>query len=238
MSFLYEKIEFTAFSAQHGIPIFIILFAGMLIILFARKYLDEDQQRYLGAAICIIPILAVFGGIYYAYKVGTYSHTTDLPLHLCRITAFISPFIMFTKNRKWLGVLYFWVLVGTLNANVTPDLLEGFPNLSYIVYFLLHTGLLIIPFYSIFVYGLRINFADFKRTFIYTNIYFVIIHGINYLLGSNYFYTMNKPPVASVLDLMGPWPWYILAVQGLALVLMLLAYLPFIFARKRGLGRA
>ena len=40
-------------------------------------------------------------------------------------------------------------------------------------------------------------------------------------------YTMQRPPFGSLLDFLGPWPWYILFVQPIALLLLWLARLPF-----------
>ena len=33
---------------------------------------------------------------------------------------------------------------------------------------------------------------------------------MNRLLGSNYMFTMHKPASASLLDILGPYPWYLL----------------------------
>ena len=57
-------------------------------------------------------------------------------------------------------------------------------------------------------------------------VYAVGIVLLNLLLGSNYFYIMRKPPTASLLDYLGPWPWYILVCEGIVLVLFLLVYAP------------
>jgi hypothetical integral membrane protein (TIGR02206 family) len=39
----------------------------------------------------------------------------------------------------------------------------------------------------------------------------VAVFGLNLKLGSNYGYLNEKPGAASVLDLLGPWPWYVVA---------------------------
>ena len=41
---------------------------------------------------------------------------------------------------------------------------------------------------------------------------------------SNYFWLMNKPPAGSLLDLMGPWPWYIFVGEFVALIHFYAAY--------------
>ena len=47
------------------------------------------------------------------------------------------------------------------------------------------------------------------------------------LLGTNYGFTVATPAGGSVLDFLGPWPWYLLWMQVPALALMYLLTLPF-----------
>ena len=47
------------------------------------------------------------------------------------------------------------------------------------------------------------------------------------LFGTDYMFLRSKPPTASALDLLGPWPWYILACEPVALGCFLLLWLPF-----------
>ena len=164
---------------------------------------------------------------------GEFSYKEELPIHLCRFIALIAPIVMLTRNRFWLGILYFWIIVGTLNANITPDLQRGFPHYEYLIYFCLHSGLMVLPFYTVFVYRVDIKFRDFIITFLMTNVFFFSAHLINLILGSNYMYTMHKPPVASLFDVLGPWPWYMLTGQVLIVGLMLIVYIPFVIRRKR-----
>jgi len=49
----------------------------------------------------------------------------------------------------------------------------------------------------------------------------------NALTGGNYMFLSERPETASLLDYMGPWPWYILGAALLALTLFALLDIPF-----------
>ena len=81
--------------------------------------------------------------------------------------------------------------------------------------------------------GLRPTWSSVWRTMLAINVYLVIVTAINVMLGSNYMYTLAKPSTASLFDLFGPWPWYLVAAELLALALFTLLYLPFMLADWR-----
>jgi uncharacterized membrane protein YwaF len=55
----------------------------------------------------------------------------------------------------------------------------------------------------------------------------VVIFGLNFLIGSNYLFIAHKPEVPTLIDVLGPWPFYILPLAGIALGMSLILYLPF-----------
>jgi hypothetical integral membrane protein (TIGR02206 family) len=230
--FLSEDNVFLAYSSQHYLPLATTFIIGCIIILFAKKYLNVNQQKNLLLWISVIPFIGTFMLYPMAMIEGDFNIKEDLPLHLCRILALAVPFVIWKENRYWIGVFYFWIMVGTLNANITPEVEFGFPHWSYFSYWMTHSFLVIIPLYYILVFGIRIEFRDFRNAFIMMNVFVLITLFFNSLLGSNYMYTMDKPPVDSLLDILGPWPGYLISGQLLAAALFYIAYLPFKFIKR------
>ena len=56
----------------------------------------------------------------------------------------------------------------------------------------------------------------------------------HWVFGANYMYLLRKPPITSLLNIMGGWPWYILAADVLAAVSFFALQWPF---RRSGASR-
>ena len=76
------------------------------------------------------------------------------------------------------------------------------------------------------------SIVGLKNSFIGLNLFLIISFISNIFLDANYFWIMGKPPAGSLLDYMGPWPWYILTAQFVALAHFGLAYIIFILIKK------
>ena len=87
--------------------------------------------------------------------------------------------------------------------------------------------------YMTAIEGFRPTWQSVWKTMLALNVYFLFVAGINYVIDSNYMYTMAKPETASLLDLMGPWPWYIAVCEFVALGLFALLYAPFALSDRR-----
>ena len=98
------------------------------------------------------------------------------------------------------------------------------------MYFVSHGGVIVIICYGVFALGLRPEPGSVGRVFWITNLWAVVAAAVNGVLGTNYLYLCQKPAGVSLADFLPPWPWYILALEVLAVLSFLLYYAPFAVA--------
>lgn len=229
--FLYDRV--TMGSLEHLTPVFISILFGIYLITYAKRKWRLKKQWFvlqlLAGAISLTLIL------FHLYKIalGHYDIATDLPLYLCSLIGLLIPLYTYYK-RYWIyEILLFWIIGGTMQGVISPDIPIGFPSFDYFRYWTVHLGLLIIIFYATFVFNLKPNLKSVYKSFFALQVYVVLMVIVNKLLKANYFYLNEKPKSVSLLDYLGEWPQYIIVVQLIVIPCFLLIYLPFHVSKKK-----
>jgi hypothetical integral membrane protein (TIGR02206 family) len=169
-------------------------------------------------------------------------HSLDLsyalPFQLCDVAAVVSAVALWWRRPLFVELTYFWGLAGTANGLITPDISDHFPSFTFLQYFIAHGTIVAAALFL--VVGLRITprRGAVVRVFALTLGLLVFDAGVNLITDGNYLYLRHTPGVHSLLDLFGPWPWYIVGAAGLALVLFAILDLPFAISRHRRLQPA
>ena len=223
---LQHNKSFKSYDKYHLSILAITLTLCIVLPLLGVKVLTYEQNVWLSRimAIWLSGTIVVFTIIRIALK--RFDYKNDLPLDICNLIALFLPFVMWHPNYAVNEVLYFWILVGTSQAIITPNVEDGFPTYTFFKYFTVHAGLVVYIIFTTVAFDFYPQWASIWKAIGYLHIYFFAILIINLLLGSNYFYIMRKPPKPSILDYLGPWPWYILSCEVLIFVLCVLVYLP------------
>jgi len=229
-----ENQDFVAWNAHHwGTILFFVLF-GFLLIRTGQS-LDEKGQTRLGVGMAVVILCFNIAYISIIVAKGEFDYRTDLPLNFCVILPYLMPYVMYSKNKIMYGIMYFGVLGGTFQGIITPHLDGiGFPSYVYIKFWIEHAGLIILILYATIVYKMRPSWRDYRNAIIFLfGYFFIFLMSINYLIGSNYGYTMSKPPNGSLLDFFGPWPLYIIVATCIAFPFFFLLYFPFFWKDRR-----
>jgi len=150
-----------------------------------------------------------------------------LPFQLCDWVIVACAAALVWRHRTAYELAYFWGLSGTLQALLTPDLAEDFPSLHFITFQLLHASVVVAVLYLTLGLGMRPRPRSILHAWLWLQAYVAVTALIDWLLAANYGYLLRKPVQASLYDYLGPWPYYLLSLEALALVLFLACYAPF-----------
>jgi hypothetical integral membrane protein (TIGR02206 family) len=203
--------------------------AVALAVLIRRWPLLERPVRLGMAALLGVNQLAYLA---YAGARGWIAPPEGLPLELCDVAGCLAV-VALAGGPPIVGeLLYFIGLAGTVQALLTPDLGVAFPSYPAAVFFVGH-GLIVAAALLLLAIGrLRPRPGAWWRALLVLDAYAAGIFVLDRLAGTNYLYLVHKPPVPTLLDRMGPWPWYILTGEAVAAALFLLLQLPFRVRRR------
>jgi len=229
--FFGENADFVPFSGQHILISAIVVVFGIILIYWAKKQSEQIQFLTGNIIASSISLTVIFGSILNSYK-QDFNYQEDLPLHLCSFLALVIPVLSYTRKYIYYEIFFFLILAGTLQSLITPSD-YNFLNFTFFRYWFVHSGLVLFMLYATFVYKMRPTIKSVFKSFIGMQFYMILMFLINYLLGSNYFYTNRKPDATTLLDVFGEWPQYIFVVELIVIPFFLLIYFPFYLTRKK-----
>lgn len=224
----YHGAPFVLFDAAHLTALGAIVALNLAIIATARRWSAGQRAafRYGLAALLVVNRLALH--IWYLVN-DMWSVQWQLPLHLCSVMLWLSIYMLLSRSYTAFEFVYFLGIGGASQALLTPDAgIYGFPHFYPVQFFISHGGTITAAVFMAAVEGYRPTTKSIRKVFLWGNVYLLALIPVNLLLGSNYMYTLHKPHVPTLLDYLGPWPWYLLSGQVIALGIFLLLYTPFI----------
>ena len=210
------------------------------IVVIVTALLVTARLRRGGWTVTAARILAiVLAGdeiAWWIYLVATHENKADLlyalPFQLCDAAIIISAIALWTRQQLLIEVMYFWGLAGTFQALITPDIPSHFPSFTYIQYYVAHGGVVAAALFLVVGLGHWPRPRAVLWVFGVTIAYAAFVGLLDALTGADYLYLRAKPGSHTLLDVMGPWPWYIGVAGLVAVVLFLLLDAPFFFLRR------
>jgi hypothetical integral membrane protein (TIGR02206 family) len=200
------------------------------LALIQRQLQPGSKALRIGLAFALL----VDSAIYYGFLAmhGQLTFPGHLPLELCDASLCLIIIALCTLNKTIFDLAYYGALAGATMALLTPNLWEPFPSFGTVQFFVAHGLIVTSALYLVWSKLARPRPRSVLRAMIGVNIYAACVGAFDYFFKTDYMYLCTKPPNASLLDALGPWPWYIVAAELVALIVFLLLYLPF-FARNK-----
>lgn len=230
----YKEYDFEMFSVSHFV-IIALLFVISVGVFLKKEQLKQGNCRKIEIAAAIS--LIIFELTYHIWMMvnGNWKVSHAIPLELCSISLFLTVFLLLTGKKIIYEILLFTALLGASQAIFTPLLNFDFPHFRYFHFFYTHLMMIWTVLYFTWVKGYRPTIWSVVKLFVFLNVMMPIIMFINKLVDGNYMFLSHKPKSPSLLDVLGPYPFYILSMEGLVISLSLLVWL--IFREKNEIKR-
>jgi hypothetical integral membrane protein (TIGR02206 family) len=218
---------FLWFGSAHIAALALVVLLNVLLI---WRLKDAPERSKRTAAIVMAAVLWANEIAWHLWNLftGQWTIQTMLPLHACSLLVWTGALMLVTRNKYIYEFCYFLGIGGALQALLTPDLgLYGYPHFRFFQTFISHGLIITAAIYMTVVYGFRPTWKSLLRVIATLLVYAGIVFGINQWIGSNYLFISHKPPTASLLDMLPPWPYYLPYMLLIGLVVFLILYLPF-----------
>jgi hypothetical integral membrane protein (TIGR02206 family) len=199
---------------------------GVLLVAFARARGKEPVARVFERALAILMIVCYAADPYTHHLLGELDLAHALPLQLCDAAGIAAIVALLTRRQPAFELAYFWALAGATQALVTPPIEDGARTLDGVRYFVLHAAIVVTPLYLGPGLGMRPRRGAWWRAALLTMLFALLVGLADWALDANYMWLRESPP-GSILDLFGPWPWYIAAGTAIGWILFFLLDLPY-----------
>jgi len=225
---MYSEAPFVLFGDVHVKTILFIVFFIVLFVYISKKFLSPKYQSWMGYLIAITLIVQESTNIGIRTLIFDMRLADHLPLHLCGISVICTAILLFNRNYFLYELTYFWGMGGAIQAIMTPDTPFGFPHILNLTFFMSHGSIILGVIFATFIFNYRPTIKSIWKTFILTNGYLLIMIPVNLILDTNYLFICEKPAGDTLLNFMGPWPWYILSLEIVAIISFFVYYSPFL----------
>jgi hypothetical integral membrane protein (TIGR02206 family) len=227
-------ITFHIFGSDHLAVLALSTLLAVVMIWIARRGDRPRLVRVQEIALGIFLLAKFPAGLAIGWWTGLLDKESFLPMHLCDLAAIAGGIALLTRHPLCAELTYFWGMAGTLNGLITPTVLDAFPHPAFFVFFWLHAGVVLAATYLVFGARLWPRPGALPRAIVWTLGYMAAAALVNLFLGTNYGFLCAPPPTRSLVDALGPWPWYLIGFIVLGIVCFSLLYLPFYLIRKFG----
>ena len=201
------------------VPLFAAILANA-----QKRFPSSGKGIRLGLAILL---LASFASYYGSFAVqGVTIFPNHLPLELCDDSLWLVIAALLTLQPAIFDIAYYWALAGASMSLFTPNM--SHPSHFLAIQFFADHGLIVAAtLYLVWSGQARPRRGSVLRAMVALNVLAAVVGTFDDVFKTDYMFLRTKPSTVSLLDVLGPWPWYILSLEAVGFGLFLLLYLPF-----------
>ena len=224
---------FRAHGGLHLAAIAVIVAATLAAIAVRRRRAGGAFAVGNGEQAVALAYLALWIGTFVWLNTGPkHDPPTTWPLQLCHWIAALDAIVLLRPARPLRAIAYFCGIALCTQALATPSLVEGPHEWPFWFFWATHAMIVAVPVYDVVARGFRPDWRDFGIACAAAIGYVAIILPVDLATGWNYgFVGPSTPGVATIVDLLGPWPQRLVAIVAISFFAMALLMTPWVVSR-------
>jgi hypothetical integral membrane protein (TIGR02206 family) len=211
------------YGPSHWAVLLVFAIGAVLLVWVGRKQTDA-QSRRLGRILGAVTALIYAAVLVYSFIPPS---RWSLPLQLTDLATTAGAYALWSQRHWAVALTYYWGLVLSVQALISP-VLRGpdFPHYQFLAFWAIHLLVVWAAIYLTWGRGFRPTWRDYRFVAGVTLAWAAITMTFNSIAGTNYGFLNRKPATASLLDLFGPWPFYVVVASVLIAIVWALMTWP------------
>ncbi|WP_459545944.1 YwaF family protein [Nocardia sp. X0981] len=221
--------EFSAYGLSHWIVLAVFATGAVMVVLIGRRQRDTRTVRHFGRAFGAVT-LVLYAVIYLA---TAFPPTVErsIPLRLTDLATLVAGYALWSHRRWAYALTYYWCLTLSTQALLSPALESpDFPHYEFLAFWAIHLLVVWAAIYLTWGVGMRPDWRSYRFAVAATIAWVTVTFAVNSFAGTNYGFVNRKPATPSLLDVLGPWPWYLGTVAVLLLIVWAVMTWPWVRA--------
>ncbi|MEV0295321.1 TIGR02206 family membrane protein [Nocardia sp. NPDC050710] len=219
--------EFSAYGLSHWIVLAVFAVGAVQVVVIGRTHRNADAARRFSrtfGAVTLALYLAIYLATMFPPTLGR-----SVPLRLTDLATLVAGYALWSHRHWAYALTYYWCLTLSTQALISPALESpDFPHYEFLAFWAIHLAVVWAAIYLTWGIGMRPDWRSYWFTVAVTVAWVAITFVFNSLADSNYGFVNRKPSTPSLLDVLGPWPWYLGTVAVVLLVVWALMTWPWV----------
>ena len=178
-----------------------------------RRQTDAGARLFGRIAGALTGTIYAAGFIYSLFPPGL---QWSVPLHLTDLATVVTAYALWSRRQWAFALTYYWGFVLSVQALISPVLTSAdFPSWPFLGFWSIHVLVVWAAIYLTWGRGMRPTWRSFRFVVAVTLMWVAVTLTFNSVADTDYGFLNRKPSTPSLLDLLGPWPWYLVAAATL-----------------------
>ncbi|MCP2255126.1 conserved hypothetical integral membrane protein TIGR02206 [Prauserella aidingensis] len=224
--------EFSPYGLSHWLAVGVFAVGAPLVVHLGRTQRTTARAQLFSRVFAAT--IVVVSGADLVYEAVPPTLERSVPLHLSDLVPLVAAYALYFR-RAWAHALaYYWGLVLSTQALISPALTgPDFPHANYLLFWGSHLLAMLAAIYLTWGLGMRVDWRGYRLAVAVTLAWAAVTMTFNGVAGTNYGFLNGTSDTVSILDVLGPWPWYLLPVAALLLAVWALMTWPWVRLRDR-----